>query len=273
MNKWALITGASSGIGASMSKVLAEEGYNLILVDKVDFKKQEVYPFISKAYPHLIMHSILIDLTKEDAAKIIYQDVKNKNIKLDILINNAGFGILGLFSEIDWEKEKRMIRLHIETLTYLTKLFLSDMLIAGEGKILNVASVAAFQPSPLMAVYNATKAYILSFSAALANEVKGSGVSVTVLCPGLTRTGFQKSVGVGDPDFTKNSWFSDDPDQIARIGIRAMHLGKSEVIPGILNKTLVIIQRFLPRSLVTRLMRKIQENNRKFLATRSKKRK
>ena len=158
-----------------------------------------------------------------------------------------------------------MIRLHIETLTHLTKLFLSDMLKKGHGKILNVASVAGYQPSPLMAVYNATKAYVLSFSEALANEVKGTGVTVTVLCPGLTRTGFQKNVGVGDPDFSKNNWISDGPDRVARSGIKAMQAGKSVVVPGFLNKLLITIQRFLPRSVVTLLVRRIQERNRRFV--------
>jgi short-subunit dehydrogenase len=265
MNKWALITGASGGIGAEMAKILGEQNYHMVLVDQTENGLEQLAASMAKSNSKIRILTMVIDLCEDDAAEKVYRRVKSEAINLEILINNAGFGTLGYFSKIDWQREQRMIRLHVETLTLLTKLFLSEMLKAGQGKILNVASVAAFRPSPLMAVYNATKAYILSFSEAISNEVKGSGVSVTVLCPGLTRTGFQKNVGVGSPDFTKNRWLSDGAEKVARSGIKAMHAGKAIVIPGILNNLLITIQRILPRSMITSLMRKVQEKNRRFL--------
>lgn len=267
MNRWALITGASGGIGAEMAKILSSDNYHLILVDQSEIGLKELATSISRSNAQIRIITMTIDLCVEHAAIEVYRKVKAEAIDLEILINNAGFGALGFFNELDWNRENRMIRLHVETLTYLTKVFLRDMLIAGRGKILNVASVAAFRPSPLMAVYNATKAYILSFSEAISNEVKGSGVSITVLCPGLTRTGFQKNVGVGSPDFIKNHWLSDSAEQVARSGIKAMHANKSIVVPGFLNNLLISIQRILPRKIITSLMRKVQEKNRRFLKT------
>jgi short-subunit dehydrogenase len=135
------------------------------------------------------------------------------------------------------------------------------MLLRGSGNILNVASVAGFQPSPLMAVYNATKAYILSFTEAIANEVRGTGVAVTVLCPGLTRTDFQQTVG-GDPGFTRSHWLSSSAEDVARYGLRAMQKGKVVAVPGLFNQLLANAYRFLPRRVVTQLVRRVQEKNR-----------
>jgi short-subunit dehydrogenase len=271
MNKWALITGAATGIGAEMAKILANDGHHLFLVDQSETGLHELQQLIYNTCPATITSLLVIDLCMEEAAADIYSRVQNEKINLDILINNAGFGTLGLFQDLDWEREQRMIRLHVETLTHLTKLFLQDMLSVRRGKILNVASVAGFQPSPLMAVYNATKAYIISFTEAISNEVAGTGVTITVLCPGLTKTGFQKNVGVGNPDFTKSKWFSDEAPVVAKLGIRGMQAGKTIVIPGILNKILATLHRFLPRRMVTRLVRMIQEKNRSFLANSSSK--
>ncbi|NND09349.1 MAG: SDR family oxidoreductase [Saprospiraceae bacterium] len=271
MNKWALITGASGGIGTEMAKILAKDGYDLLLVDISETRLQDLQQLVADTSPNTITNLIIVDLCQEEAAIDIYRHVQNEKINLHVLINNAGFGTLGLFPEVQWERDKRMIRLHVETLTHLTKLFLKDMLNQSEGKILNVASVAGFQPSPLMAVYNATKSYIISFTEAIANEVQGTGVTITVLCPGLTKTGFQKSVGVGNPDFTRKKWLSDEAHSVAKLGINGMQAGKVMVIPGILNNILANLHRFLPRRIVTRLARKIQEKNRSFLVDSSSK--
>lgn len=265
MSKWALITGSSGGLGFEMAKILAEDQFNLILIDQSENNLENLNKMLFQINSQIKLHFLTIDLCTENAADEIYRKLTAEHIYPDVLINNAGFGTLGLFNEIPWEREKRMIRLHIETLTQLTLLFLKDMISRGDGKILNVASVAGFQPSPLMAVYNATKAYILSFTEAIAQEVKGTGVTVTVLCPGLTRTGFQNTVGVGTPDFTKTSWLSDSAENVAMAGIRAMRAGKIVVVPGLVNKFLANAHRFLPRNTVTGLVRKIQEKNRRII--------
>jgi len=265
MNRWAVITGAAGGIGLEMAKMMAEEGYHLILIDQSEMGLDELNQLLSETTPDSRCLTMTLDLCQENVALEIYHHLDDLDIHPEVLINNAGFGTLGLFKEINWDREKRMIRLHVESLTHLTKVFLQDMIGRGRGKILNVASVAGFQPSPLMAVYNATKAYILSFSEAIANEVQGTGVTVSVLCPGLTRTGFQKTVGVGNPDFTRSDWFSDAASRVARAGIKGMHAGDVVIVPGFLNKFLSNAYRFLPRNLVTGLVRKIQEKNRDFL--------
>lgn len=266
MSKWALITGSSGGLGSEMARILAQDQYNLILVDQSESNLENQKQMLFQIDSQIELHFMTIDLCTENAADQIYHKLIAEHIYPDVLINNAGFGTLGLFNEIPWEREKRMIRLHIETLTQLTLLFLKDMISRGDGKILNVASVAGFQPSPLMAVYNATKAYILSFTEAIAHEVKGTGVTITVLCPGLTPTGFQNTVGVGTPDFTKNRWLSDSAESVAMAGIRAMQAGKIVVVPGLVNKFLANAHRFLPRNTVTALVRKIQEKNRRFIS-------
>ena len=261
------MTGAAGGIGAAMARILAKDGINLFLVDLSEKTLNDTKKSISDQYPDIQIYVCCKDLCREESANELFQAVKKKEINLEILINNAGFGTLGFFSDTEWKREKGMIRLHIETVTHLTKLFLPEMLSKGTGKIMNVASVAGFLPSPLMAVYNASKAYVLSFSQAVANEIQDSGVTITVLCPGLTRTGFQKGVGVGNPGFTQNNFFSDSAENVARLAIKKMFQGKVIVVPGVLNNLLLFIQRFLPRNEITRLVRRIQEKNRHFLST------
>ncbi|NND31469.1 MAG: SDR family oxidoreductase [Saprospiraceae bacterium] len=265
LKKTALVTGAAKGIGSEMARLMARQDYNLILVDLKESLLLDLKKSILDTSPEIDVQLLCLDLCQDDAAASIHAQLKEASKTVNVLINNAGFGTLGFFHEIDWDRERRMIRLHVETLTHLTKLFLKDMIEGGSGRILNVASVAGFQPSPLMAVYNATKAYILSFSEAIANEVAGTGVTVTVLCPGLTRTGFQATVGAGDPAFTKNQLYSSSAEEVARFGINAMLRGRTVAVPGIMNKIFTTAYRFLPRKMVTRMLRKIQEKNRSFL--------
>ena len=248
-----------------MAKLMAKKNFNLLLIDLWEAELLELKRNVAVVQPELHIEIVGVDLCEENIAVHIYNLVREKNVDVQVLINNAGFGTLGLFVETDWDRERRMIQLHVETLTHLTKLFLKDMIKEGSGRILNVASVAGFQPSPLMAVYNATKAYILSFSEAIANEVSGTGVTVTVLCPGLTRTGFQKTVGSGDPAFTKNTWYSSSAEDVAKFGIKAMLHGRTLAVPGMLNRIFANLYRFLPRKIVVQLVRKVQEKNRVFL--------
>jgi short-subunit dehydrogenase len=263
MDQTALLTGASSGIGLELAKLLAGDGIHLVLVDiredaLLDFQRQ-----LQAQHPSLRVVTLVEDLAQPDAADRVFQAVRERGLEVDLLINNAGFGALGPFVQNDWEKEGRMLQLHVHTLTHFCKLFIPGMVARGRGRVMNVASVAGFQPSPLMAVYNASKAYVLSFSEAIANELEGTGVTVTVLCPGLTRTGFQAGVGVGEARFTKRSWLSASAGEVAEFGYRAMFGGKTVAIPGVLNVALATAHRFLPRKTMVRMVRKVQERNRK----------
>ncbi len=181
-HKTALITGSANGIGYELASTFAENGYNLVLVDK----DEEKLTLIAEEFPQkfgISVKTLVKDLSISTSPTEIFTELQQAGIKIDILVNNAGFGTYGVFSETDLTTELKMLQVNIVCLTHLTKLFLKDMITQGNGKILNVASVAAFQPGPLMAVYFATKAYVLSFSEAIANELEGTGVTVTTLCP------------------------------------------------------------------------------------------
>ncbi len=178
-----------------------------------------------------------------------------------MLINNAGFGLFGTFVETDWQREAAMLNLHIMTTTHLTKLILKGMVERGAGKILNMSSLAAFQPGPLMAIYYASKAYILSFSEAIANELKGTGVTVTVLCPGQTKTSFQEVVSEKTSE-NKINFNMGCPKEVAAYGYKAMNKGKVVVVPGSINKFLSKLPRIMPRNAAANIVRKIQQKNR-----------
>ena len=257
--KTALITGAASGIGYELACLLAKDNYALILVDidekKLKDAKQKILTIGSTEIELLIK-----DLSQPNSAKEIMNSINN--LSIDILVNNAGFGLFGAFSNTDWERESEMIHLHTYTATHLTKLVLKGMVERNSGKILNVASLAAFQPGPLMAIYYATKSYILSFSEAIANELKGTGVSLTVLCPGQTRTAFQRVVS-NSSSKNKIDFNIACPKYVARYGYKALLKGKTVAIPGRFNKFLSVLPRIIPRGTATYLVRKIQEKNRK----------
>jgi len=198
------------------------------------------------------------DLAGREAGSEILAELRQAGLSIRVLVNSAGFGVYGLFAGTDRGKELEMIQVNVVTLTDLTKLLLPAMLEGRQGNILNVASTAAFQPGPLMAVYYATKAYVLSFSEALANELEGSGVRVTALCPGPTETQFQKDAGLGETRLFKSPLLM-DARSVARAGYEGMKKGKRIVIPGFGNKLLVQSERFAPRRLVAAIARKIQE--------------
>ena len=256
--KTALVTGAASGLGFELALLLAKDGYHLILID-IDPKKLEAAKSsILKIYD--IKTTLLVkDLSLINIAQEIYDDINNTNI--DIVINNAGFGTFGAFYDSDWERDLEMLHLHILTTTHLIKLILPDMVERGSGKILNLSSLAAFQPGPLMALYYASKAYLLSFSQAISNELKGTGVSVTVLCPGPTKTSFQDAVSEDCKD-NKITFNMACPKEVAAYGYKAMHSGRVVAIPGIFNKFLSILPRMLTRNSTIKIVRKIQDKNR-----------
>ncbi|WP_375469883.1 SDR family NAD(P)-dependent oxidoreductase [uncultured Nostoc sp.] len=254
----ALITGAAGGIGYQLACLFAAHDYNLVLVDRNGVMLVEIAVKFQKEFGNLVT-TIVKDLSIPIAPEEIFAELQQANIKVDVLVNNAGFGIYGLFHETDLATELEMLQVNLVCLTHLTKLFLKDMVKQGEGKILNVASAAAFQPGPLMAVYFATKAYILSFSEAIANELEGTGVTVTVLCPGSTASAFHERTGMADSNLLKGKKMM-DAQTVAEIGFRALMKGQTIVIPGFMNKLLAKSVRFVPRNLVTKIVRNMQED-------------
>lgn len=256
MSKTALITGASGGIGLEFARIHASKGENLVLVARSSDKLAEIKANLETDFK-VEVYIIVRDLSVKDAAAGVFDEVKSRNIIIDYLINNAGFGDIGLYAGCDWDKQERMISLNITALAHLTRLFLPGMIERGGGKILNVASLASFQPGPTMSVYFASKAFVLSFSEAINNEVRDKGISVTALCPGSTESNFH-AVAMGVPDLVEERKMQ-TAKEVAEIGYRAMMKGKPVVIPGFKNAFLAFAVRFFPREFITKMARKIQE--------------
>lgn len=255
--KTALITGASVGIGRELAKLFAQDSYNLVLVARNAARLQEVAVDLGKQFG-VGAKPFPLDLTSSAAPQFLFDQLRRENITVDVLINNAGYGKLGAFAEVPYEESAGQIELNITALTHLTKLFLAPMLERKLGRILNVASTAGFQPGPLMAVYYASKAYVISFSEALANELQGTGVTVTCLCPGLTDTEFQVRAGTEKTTLFKRTRPM-DAATVARDGYRALMKGKPLVISGIRNRLLMQSLRISPRRVVTAVSRKFLE--------------
>lgn len=253
----ALITGASNGIGLELAKIHAAKGGDLVLVARNKTKLDELKTTLEHEH-EVRVYTIGKDLSANDAAKEVYDETSKQNIQIDYLINNAGFGDFGMFVETDWNKELQMINLNITTLTQFTKLYLQDMVKRRSGKIMNVASTAAFQSGPTMAVYYATKAYVLSFSEAVDNEVCDKGVTITTLCPGATESGFQAAAAMEESALVKGKKLPSSK-KVAEYGYKAMMKGKTVAIHGLMNWILANSVRFTPRSLVVKLTRKIQD--------------
>lgn len=256
-NQTALITGASGGIGYELAKLFARDGYDLVLVARTKEMLLDAARELERKFG-TSCRVMARDLTLASAPQEIANELKAESIQIDVLVNNAGYGGSGPFWQTSLERELRMIQLNIASLTHLTKLLLPGMLERRQGKILNVASTAAFQPGPLMAVYYATKAYVLSFSEAIANELKGTGVTATALCPGPTRTGFQETAGIQQTRLI-HSGIIMDAQQVARIGYRGLLQGKTVVIPGFWNKIGVLLIRLAPRDAAVSFIRFVQE--------------
>jgi len=251
----ALITGASGGIGLELATVCAQHGHDLILVARSKERLQVVARNLEEVY-NVAVTTIVQDLARSDAVTQLQHQLKDRHI--DILINNAGFGLGGEFIEQDIDRLRDMIAVNITALTELTRIFASQMTQQNRGRIMNVGSVAGFLPGPYMAVYHATKAYVLSFSEALAYELKDSNVSITALCPGPTKTNFAQAAGVSAAQLFEDSRLM-DARTVARQGYKGMMTGKSVVITGVGNKLVAWAPRFLPRNLSNRSAAKAQE--------------
>ena len=255
--KTALITGASSGIGYELAIIHASKGDNLVLVARNISKLNQLKTELEKQYK-VTVKVIEKDLSKANASKELFDETQRKNIQIDYLVNNAGFGDFGMFYETDWKKEEQMINLNITCLTHLTKLYLQEMVKRKSGKIMNVASTAAFQSGPTMAVYYATKAYVLSFSEAIDNEVRDKGITVTALCPGATESGFQAAAAMEESALVKGKKLPTSKE-VAEYGYKAMMSGKTVAIHGAMNYIMANAIRFLPRKLVVKITRQIQD--------------
>ena len=254
-NENVLITGASSGIGFELAKVFAKNGYDLILTAR----RKEV---LNKMKTDLLaefganVHIYSADLSNESDVNQLFNSIKSDKLAINILVNNAGFGNAGYYYLSNWEKEDNMIHLNIIALTLLTKLVLKEMIDRNSGKILNVASTAAFQPGPLMAIYFATKAFVKSFSEALSYELKNTGITVTALCPGATKSEFQKTAELGKVQLFEDS-FTATSVQVAEYGYKALMKGKRVAVHGTLNKISVFFVWLLPRSIILLITQKL----------------
>ena len=253
----ALVTGASSGIGLELARLFAKGGHDLILVARNEAKLNELALYLGKMY-RCNVEVIPADLSQPEVPEALVEELKTRGLTVDVLVNNAGFGQSKPFVEQDLRRVMEMIQLNMTTLTHLTRLILPRMIAAKRGRILNVASIAAFLPGPLMAVYYASKAYVLSFSEAIANELKGTGVTVTALCPGPTRTGFATAAGATATNLYQAPGVM-DAAPVAEAGYRGCMKGKVVVIPGLLNKVLVWVIALSPRWIVTLVSRRLQE--------------
>ena len=254
----ALITGASGGIGLELAKLFARDGYNLALVARSHDRLKAIAEELERAHGIQVKYCTK-DLAVTSTPDEIFQSIKSEMLDIDVLVNNAGFGWRGEFARMELTEALEMIQVNITALTHLTRLLLPEMVRRGQGRILNVASTAAFQPGPLMATYYASKAYVVSFSMALAEELAGSGVTVTAFCPGPTATGFGARAG-----FPSGKGFlsaiSMDAATVARDGYRGMKKGKRLVVSGTMNWFGTQLVRFLPRVLPGKLVKQYQKN-------------
>jgi short-subunit dehydrogenase len=249
----AVVTGASAGIGLDLARILAREGHDLALVARREATMQELADELRERYG-AESHVVAADLAAPNAAGVVQEALAGKHV--DVLVNNAGFGGLGAFAERSRDEDLRMLAVNVVALTDLTKRFLPGMVARGRGRILNVASTAAFQPGPFMAVYYASKAYVLSLSQALAEEVSGTGVTVTCLCPGPVDTEFHAVAGTEAQPLT-SGLLSMSAAAVAEAGYRAMTRGKLIEIPGLHNKVGAQTIRIAPRRAVLKVVRRL----------------
>lgn len=246
----AVITGTTSGIGYSFSELLAKKGYNLILVSRNANKLKKQQYMLESKY-NIKCDFLVKDLSNIREAEDVVSYIIEKKIKIDLLINNAGFNECGNFLDTNIEQEIKIINLHNLTLTYLTKKFAQIMSQQGNGKILNLGSTGSFAPFPFDAVYAASKAYVLNFSSAIGSEAKKYGVRVSTLCPGATNTLFAKKANIDKTLLFR--YFVMSPDKVAEIALKGLKRNKRIIVPGIYNKILVISMKILPYSVIEKM--------------------
>ena len=242
----ALITGASYGIGEALARALALRGYDLFLVARSEERLRSLSQKLAQEHP-IRAEWLAMDLAEPEAAQRLYDETSRRGYTIDLLINNAGFGSYGEFARLPLEREVQMIELNVVTLIKLTRLYLPEMLRRGAGTIVNVASTAGFQPVPYMATYAATKAFVLNFSEALWAETRGSGVHVLALCPGPTRTEFQRVAGMAERLQKKPMQTA---EEVVETCLRAMGRQDGFVISGWANRLMVAAERLAPRSFI-----------------------
>ena len=247
--KTTLITGASSGIGEAFARKLAARGENVLLVARSADKLESLCDELGRAH-NVNAQSVALDLTEDDSAEKLFEEVKQRGLEVETLINNAGFGSMGDFTALDLKRELMMVDLNIKALVALTYYFLKPMRERGRGTIINVASTAAFQGVPYMATYAATKAFVLSFSEALWDENRASGVHVMALCPGVTETNFFAAAEQTDKPPMRTM---QTPDEVVDTALKGLKRGKSHIISGWTNYLTTETERLVPRSVVARI--------------------
>jgi uncharacterized protein len=252
----ALVTGASGGIGEELARLFAADGHDLVLVARSEEKLRRLAGELGEKH-NTRARVVASDLSRPEAPREIFDALEGEGVRVDALVNNAGIGSWGLFAETDLAQELELLQINVVALTRLTKLFLPGMLARRRGYVCNVASTAAFQPGPLMAVYYASKAYVLSLTEALANECEGTGVIISALCPGPTETGFVAAAGMSESKLFDRGAMT--ARAVAEAGYRGLLAGKTIVIPGARNALLARTVGFMPRKLVTKVVRGIQE--------------
>ncbi len=240
--QWALVTGASSGLGVDFARELARRGANLVLVAR---RVEPLQTLATELRALDVQVRVMpADLSDAEAREHLQRELDGAAIAIDVLVNNAGFGLYGGFLNTDWARTEQMLQLDVVALTHLTRLFLPGMVLRRQGYVLQVASIGAFQPSPTYAAYAAAKSYVLNFGVALNDELRGSGVSCTVISPGVTATEFLKVAG------QKRNWFHNatmmDSAEVAAIGVRALLRRRASVVPGLINTLMAFSTRFTP---------------------------
>lgn len=248
-NQWALITGASSGIGQAFALEMASEGSHVVLVARSEAKLKQLAERIERTYK-VRAEVIVADLSEVNAPQQIYDECKNRGIRVDTLINNAGFATHGWFEQVDGLRQQEEIMLNVLAVTNMTHLFLPAMLQTRNGTVINVSSTAAFQPDPFMAVYGATKSFVLSFTEALYEENRQRGVRFLAICPGATETSFFDVVNAEEASVGKR----DTPEHVVEVAMKALESGKPYAVPGASNYWTAQLARVLPRRQILRVV-------------------
>lgn len=257
MNKTALITGASKGIGKELALIFAKDNINLVLVARSGEILNQFKEELESKYSISVL-VIVKDLCSRNSVEELFSEIKDNNTEIDYLVNNAGFGDYGAFADTAWERYDKMIALNVTALTHLSHLFITDWKGRKSGRILNIASTAAFQPGPMMAVYFATKSFVLSLSEAVGRELKNDNISITTLCPGPTKTNFGDESKMNASDLVKNVKIA-NAKEVAQLGYKSMMKGKTTVIHGSVNKLAPFAIRFMPRKWITILSERVMK--------------